>query len=290
MLGGVATCQQYQHQHIKYTAGNFSVIKFGAAHTQVATINLDLQYMLSKAQNKHIRSLTQQKFRSEYRLFVAEGVKVANEWLQSANPVQMIVATDLWAAANTDLLSRHPEATLHVVTEAELATLSTLQTPNQVLLVVPYPEAKSVPILNEWYLALDDIQDPGNMGTIIRIADWFGINHIICSPGCVDVYNPKVVQSAMGGHLRVAVYEADLTVVLPTLPLPRFAATLGGSNVYDVGTHSSGILIIGNESKGISGNVAAMATRQITIPRKGGAESLNAAVSAGILCALLLSR
>ncbi|MCF8450776.1 MAG: RNA methyltransferase [Taibaiella sp.] len=246
--------------------------------------------MLSKAQNKHIRSLTQQKFRNEYRLFVAEGVKVANEWLQSANPVQIILATEPWAAANIDLIARHPEASLHIISDIELSTLSTLQTPNQVLLVIPYPEAKSVPILNEWYLVLDDIQDPGNMGTIIRVADWFGVNHVICSPGCVDVYNPKVVQSAMGGHLRVAVYEAELTDVLPTLPMPRFAATLGGSNVYDVGTHSAGVLIIGNESKGISGIVLAMATHQITIPRKGGAESLNAGVSAGILCALLLSR
>jgi RNA methyltransferase, TrmH family len=290
MLSSVATCQQYQQQHINYTAGNFSVIKFGSAHTQVTTINLDLQYMLSKAQNKHIRSLTQQKFRNEYSLFVAEGVKVANEWLQSANPVQMILATELWAVANMDLISRHPEATLHIISDTELSTLSTLQTPNQVLLVVPYPEAKSVPILNEWYLALDDIQDPGNMGTIIRIADWFGINHIICSHGCVDVYNPKVVQSAMGGHLRVAIYEAELTDVLLSLPLPRFAATLGGSNVYDAGTHNAGVLIIGNESKGISGKVAAMATHHITIPRRGRAESLNAGVSAGILCALLLSR
>jgi TrmH family RNA methyltransferase len=290
MSSGVATCQQYQQEHIKYTAGNFSVINFGSAHTQLTTINLDLQHMLSKAQNKHIRSLTQQKFRNEYRLFVAEGVKVANEWLQSANPVQMIIATELWAAANIDLMSRHPEATLHIISDTELSTLSALQTPNQVLLVIPYPEAKSIPILNEWYLVLDDIQDPGNMGTIIRIADWFGINHIICSQGCVDIYNPKVVQSAMGGHLRVAVYEAELTDVLSSLPTPRFAATLGGSNVYYAGTHDAGVLIIGNESKGISGKVAAMATHHITIPRRGGAESLNAGVSAGILCALLLSR
>jgi TrmH family RNA methyltransferase len=177
---------------------------------------------------------------------------------------------------------------VHIVKESELATLSSLQTPNNVLLVVPAPEKKTVPVLNEWYIALDDLQDPGNMGTIIRIADWFGIRNIVCSPGCVDVYNPKVVQSAMGGHLRVDIYEADLIDFLSANTLPKIAATLGGSNVYEMERLDAGVLIIGNESKGISGKVAAMATKQVTIPRKGGAESLNAGVSAGILCALLL--
>jgi TrmH family RNA methyltransferase len=246
--------------------------------------------MLSKAQNKHIRSLTQQKFRNEYRQFIAEGSKIALEWLAADRPVAHIVATAEWHTTNAAAIARHPEASLHIVNEKELAVLSALHTPQQVLLVVDYPDAKSIPNLNEWYIALDDIQDPGNMGTIIRIADWFGIKHIIVSENCADIYNPKVVQSAMGGHLRVQVYEAVLTEALPLIDVPKFAASLNGSNVYDAGTQKAGVLIIGNESKGISAPVMELATHRVMIPRGGGAESLNAAVSAGILCALLLPR
>jgi len=246
--------------------------------------------MLSKAQNKHIRSLTQQKFRDEYRLFTAEGNKIALEWLQSDWHIQTIVATAAWAETHRNVIARHPEAELHIIKETELASLSSLQSQNQVLLVVPIPGAKSIPKQKEWYLALDDIQDPGNMGTIIRIADWFGIKHIICTPGCVDVYNPKVVQSAMGGHLRVNTYTSDLAAELPLLKLPVYAATLDGERVYDAGAADAGVLVIGNESKGVSAAVLKLATKKITIPRKGGAESLNAGVSAGILCALLLPR
>ena len=244
--------------------------------------------MLSKAQNKYIRSLTQPKFRNEYKVFIAEGEKIAMEWLSADAPVKTIVATAEWTELYSGLIARHPEAELHIVKDSELAGLSSLQTPNNVLLVVPLPAKKDIPAINEWHLALDDIQDPGNMGTIIRIADWFGINNIICSPGCVDAYNPKVVQSAMGGHLRVAIYEEDLVTFLSESPLPKIAATLHGTNVYEVDRLNAGVLIIGNESKGVSEKVAALATKRVTIPRRGGAESLNAGVSAGILCALLL--
>ena len=244
--------------------------------------------MLSKAQNKYIRSLTQQKFRNEYKVFIAEGEKIALEWLKSNNHIQMVIATEEWAKQNKTVISKHKEAELHIVNYTELEALSGLQTPNEVLLVVPMPAAKTVPVINEWCLALDDIQDPGNMGTIIRIADWFGIGHIICSPACVDVYNPKVVQSAMGGHLRVGIYEADIAAFLDATPLPKIAATLNGENVYAMARLKAGVLIIGNESKGVSARVAALATQKVTIPRRGGAESLNAGVSAGILCALLL--
>ncbi|GAA4470523.1 RNA methyltransferase [Nemorincola caseinilytica] len=225
-----------------------------------------------------------------HRQFIAEGSKVALEWLHSDMPIDTIVATAEWHAANTHVIARHPEAAVHIASDDDLTALSALHTPSQVLLVLPYAAAKDVPNVNEWYLALDDIQDPGNMGTLIRIADWFGIRHLVCSPNCVDVYNPKVVQSAMGSHIRVNIYEAPLADALPALSAPKFAATLSGSDVYQAGTHESGVLIIGNESKGISPQVMALATHWVTIPRTGGAESLNAAVSAGILCALLLPR
>ncbi len=244
--------------------------------------------MLTKAQIKYIKSLTQRKFRNEHKTFIAAGDKLAIEWLTSDNKVHMVIGTSEWVSKHLELLSKHPEAQYFEVKESELASLSTLQTPGQVLLVVPMPEPATLSILNEWYIALDDIQDPGNMGTIIRIADWFGIRNIICSPGCVDLYNPKVVQSAMGSHLRVSVYESNLVPFLQSISLPKVAASLDGTSVYGMKRMESGVLIIGNESKGISETVLKMATEKIKIPGKGGAESLNAAVSAGILCSLLL--
>ena len=244
--------------------------------------------MLTRAQNKHIRSLTQQKFRNEYKEFIAEGEKIAAEWLNTDEPVKMIVATEEWADFNSKLIERHPEAQVSILKERGFASLSAMQSPNGVILVLPIPQPKEVPVANEWYLALDDIQDPGNMGTILRIADWFGIKHVVCSPSSVDVYNPKVVQSAMGAHLRINIYESDLESFLSATTLPKYAATLDGDDVYTVQRQDAGILIIGNESRGISEIIKSLATKKITIPRRGGAESLNAGVSTGILCALLL--
>lgn len=243
--------------------------------------------MLSKAQSKYIRSLSHQKYRHENKVFVAEGTKIAEEWLRSDARIQKIVATQLWVDANTALLGKHTEAELYVATEQELAGVSLLATPNQVLLVV-YTPMHAMPVITEWCLALDNIQDPGNMGTIIRIADWFGIKHIICGNGCVDVHNPKVVQAAMGGHLRVQLHETDLESFLTNTQLPVIAATLDGDNIYTATKPAAGVLVIGNESKGISDEILAYATNKVIIPRKGGAESLNAGVSAGILCALLM--
>ncbi len=244
--------------------------------------------MLSKAQNKYIRSLTHQKHRNDNKVFIAEGAKIAGEWLLSARKIQYIVGTEDWMAAHLALVTQHPEAQAHIVTTDELNALSLLPSPNQVMLVVDLPSEPELPQIDEWCIALDNIQDPGNMGTIIRIADWFGINHIICSEGCVDVYNPKVVQAAMGGQLRVKCYTTDLPAFLKQTELPVYAATLDGTNIYTVEKATKGILVIGNESKGISDGVIQCATQKVMIPRLGGAESLNAGVSAGILCALLL--
>jgi TrmH family RNA methyltransferase len=126
------------------------------------------------------------------------------------------------------------------------------------------------------------------MGTIIRIADWFGIKHVIATPNSVDYYNAKVIQAAMGGHLRVQLHTADLSTFIASTSAPVYAAALDGESVYSVKDAKPGIIVIGNESKGISAEVMNKATQKLTIPRIGGAESLNAAVSAGILCALLI--
>lgn len=245
--------------------------------------------MLSKAQNKYIRSLTQQKYRKEYNVFIAEGDKIAREWLQSSEKIGMILALPGWLEANKELVGKHPEAEVIEARDQDLEAVSTLQTPNQALLVVNMPATNDF-LPTGWSLALNDIQDPGNMGTIIRIADWFGINQVYCSPGCVDVYNPKVVQSAMGGHLRVKTIVTDIEQLAKDTNVPVYAATFDGESVYEVSHTTPGILMIGNESKGLSASLISNATHKVTIPRIGGAESLNAGVSAGILCALLTRR
>lgn len=244
--------------------------------------------MLTKSQSKYIRSLSMQKYRNEHQVFIAEGTKIAEEWLQSNAKVQYIAATEGWLEAQSGLLVQHPEATVIAVSEAELAMISLLPTPNQVLLVVHREDFQIPNVITEWCIALNTLQDPGNMGTIIRVADWFGIRHIFATADSVDAYNPKVVQAAMGGHLRVQVYTATMQQVFEMARVPIYAAVLGGTNIYHQTKAKAGVLVIGNESKGLSEEVQAMATHKITIPRIGGAESLNAGVSAGIICALLM--
>lgn len=189
---------------------------------------------------------------------------------------------------NEALLRRHPEAEVITVTEDELAVVSSLKTPNQVLLVAEMPAQTGALPTDEWCLALDTIQDPGNLGTIIRIADWFGIGHVVCSPDCADAFNPKVIQAAMGGHLRVQVHKTDLLSFIAGVQAPVIAASLSGGNVYGMEPLPAAVLLIGNESRGLSQDLLQLATHRVMIPRRGGAESLNAAVSAGILCALLM--
>lgn len=244
--------------------------------------------MLSKAQNKYIRSLSQQKYRAEHGVFVVEGDKIAREWLAESHRIQYIVATEQWLQDNVKLTAKHKDALVVSVSEQELQTISQLQKANEVLLVVYRDNDNAIFPASEWCIALDTLQDPGNMGTIIRIADWFGIQHVIATPDSVDFYNPKVIQAAMGGHLRVQLHSKDILQFITQSDMPVYAAALDGDNIYNLKDVKPGVIVIGNESKGISAAVMQQATTKVTIPRIGGAESLNAAVSAGIICALLI--
>ncbi|MES2478446.1 MAG: RNA methyltransferase [Bacteroidota bacterium] len=247
--------------------------------------------MLSKTQSKYIRSLALQKFRKEHQSYLAEGEKIVAEWLFSDEKMELIVGLDNWISENTLLIQKHPEAICIGVSEDELKQISTLQSPNKALLVVRNKRQPQLNNINNWCIALDGIRDPGNMGTILRIADWFGIGDVICSQDCVDAFSPKVVQSGMGAHLRVNIHETNLADFIKESPLDGIAAVLGGENVYQMNTPpDKGIIIIGNEAKGISEEIIALAKYKVTIPKKGGAESLNAGVSTGILCALLLGK
>lgn len=245
--------------------------------------------MITNAQIKFIKSLAQAKNRELHKLYVAEGEKLAIEWLQSSANVQMIIATSVWISKNQSIISKHSSAQVFEVDEQTLARMSQLQTPNHVLLVVEYSSKMVIPKETGWIIALDTIQDPGNMGTILRIADWFGINTIICSPQCVDIYNHKVIQSGMGAHLRVAVVYKELDTFFKTNQLPVYAALLNGENLFQVKSKQAGIILIGNESKGIAPELLPFASHPITIPRIGGAESLNAGVATGIIAAYLTS-
>lgn len=237
--------------------------------------------MLSNKVVKDIQSLRDKKHRDQVRLFVAEGPKIVAEMIAAApGRVEAVYATADWAEANNQILKGQ---NLTVVDERMLERLSHLQTPNKVLAVVQQFESLRPNVANHWVLYLDAIQDPGNLGTIIRLADWFAIPHIVCTPGCADPYNNKVVQSTMASLARVNIWTDTENSWLGQQDVPVFAAALNGESLYSVEKPPAGILLIGNESKGLKPELLASATQKVTIPRLGRAESLNAAVATGII-------
>lgn len=244
--------------------------------------------MLSKPKLKYIQTLGQKKFRHQERLFIAEGPKLVQELLQNKlADVKEVFALPAWSKEQQKLPA---SIVLHEITEAELEKISQLSTPNKVLAVVKQFEVPDeVVIMGKVILALDDIRDPGNMGTIIRIADWFGIQQLVCSDESADIYNPKVVQATMGSIARVNVFYKDLVNWLHQQKhTPIYTTALNGQDISTMKKITEGIIVIGNESKGISPEIMGLATKKITIPQKGKAESLNAAVAAGIVLSHLV--
>ena len=239
--------------------------------------------MISKNQVKYIQSLGQKKSRDIENRFIAEGPKLANELLNAENcRIVQLFALKEWIDENPNA-SKHTEVI--ELSGVELEKISQLTTPNQVLAVIEKIQWKNDPeVKGNISLALDTIQDPGNMGTIIRLADWFGIKNIFCSTDCVDVYNPKVIQSSMGSISRVRIEYTDiLSWLTENNDVLIYAAVLDGRDVTKMEKIKEGIIVIGNESKGIHQEVLKLANVQITIPGKGKAESLNAAVATGII-------
>ncbi|MEP6512728.1 MAG: RNA methyltransferase [Parafilimonas sp.] len=217
-------------------------------------------------------------------MFVAEGVKIAEELLHSNFEIVRIYALAEW-------IENHPaKKNAHEISEDELKKISNLKTPNQVIAIVKKKiHKKPVDLQNAVSLVLDNIQDPGNFGTIIRTADWFGITNIIAGTDTVDVYNSKVIQSTTGSFIRTNIFYTDLKKILQQAAMPVYGALLEGKNVFEVGKINEGLLVIGNESKGISKNLLPFVQHAITIPRKGKAESLNAAVATGIILSHLVT-
>lgn len=239
--------------------------------------------MLSKNEAKYIQSLFHKKQRDALNLFIVEGVKGVDELLNSSMQVQKIYALDNW---------EHPKmhkAPIVRISESALQQVSALQTPNKVLAIAAQPVMEvQPPVKGKWILALDGIKDPGNMGTLIRIADWFGIQQIVASEDSVEFFNPKVIQSTMGSFARVAVGYTPLLQYLNQTDLPVLGALLNGNSIYQQPALKEGVLLIGNESNGISEALLPLISLPVSIPRIGGAESLNAAVAGGILLSHLL--
>ncbi len=243
--------------------------------------------MLSKAQIRAITSLQQKKFRREHGLFIVEGVKSVTEFLHSDYHVQRIYHTAQAAAK----LPKIPQNIKSIeIDEPTLRRISSLKTPQGVLAVVGIPDYPPLTIdalQKGFHLLLDDVQDPGNLGTIIRTADWFGLKRVVCSIGSVDAYNPKTVQASMGSLARMQVHYTDLANLVAHSPVPVFGAVLDGSPIYDTDFGQQGLVVLGNEGNGIGPAVLPHITRHVTIPRVGHAESLNVAISAALFCAEL---
>jgi len=238
--------------------------------------------MISKSQVKYIQSLGQKKHRDEEAVFIAEGPKLVTEFLRDNSVViKHLYALEEWIKENEVLLSNVQAI---AITDQELERISQLTTPNKVIAVIEQFKSEEPAIKGKISLALDTIQDPGNLGSIIRIADWFGVKQIICSNDCVDIYNSKVVQATMGSLARVNVFYTDLDEWLKKQEdIKIYATTLEGRDVRTINGLTEALIIIGNESKGIGEELLLYAIERITIPKKGSAESLNAAVATGIV-------
>ena len=234
--------------------------------------------MLSKNQVKLIQKLHQKKYRNELNLFIVEGKKSINEFLQAGYTPQLLIATEAFTTSV-------PQHLITPVTKDELRKVSTLQNPDEGLAVFEQPKHKG--ILQEGVIvALDNVQDPGNLGTIIRLCDWFGVETLLCNTQTVDCYNPKVVQASMGSLTRVAVHYLDLAAFLTTADLPIYTMDLEGENLYTATFPKDCILILGNEANGISSEVRALSNEVITIPRFSQhqrTESLNVAMAGAII-------
>lgn len=243
--------------------------------------------MISKATIKKIHALDMRKFRRNERLFVAEGPKLVDELCATMKPVY-IAALPEWISENAKIVSG---TEYDIVTSDELQRASLQKNPQQVIALFPIPEHRfcTEQLRNELVLMLDGVQDPGNLGTIARIADWFGIRNILCSAETADIYNPKAVQATMGALARVKFHYTDLLQLLSQYDGPVYGTFLDGENIYGQELSENGIIVMGNEGKGISQGVGEMINRRLYIPNypigTQTTESLNVAIATSIVCA-----
>ncbi len=233
--------------------------------------------MVVKSQIKFIKNLQLKKYRTQNKLFVVEGIKTVRELLNSSLKVFKIYVTD-------STILGQKGSFIEVVSEGDLKKMSGLSTPNKVLGVFHIPNPKPLDF-SDWVLALDDVRDPGNLGTIIRLCDWFGVKNLMCSSNTVDCYNPKVLQATMGSISRVNIVYGDLQKVLSNSEVPIYGAFMDGAKVYSEKFPQGGILVMGNEANGVSEAIGALVGKKISIPQFGPktTESLNVATATAIL-------
>lgn len=233
--------------------------------------------MLSKGQIKLINSLSQKKYRQKNAMFVAEGIKVIKELLNSNFELERLFSeADLFFTENNKM---------QLLEANELKKITKLATPQTALALFKIPQKKQT-IIEDFIVALDGVRDPGNLGTIIRLCDWFGVKQLLCSKDTVDCYNEKVVQATMGSIARVEVIYGDLAEEISKLDLPVFGTFMNGENIYESSLSSKGILVLGNEANGISDEIKQLSKHQISIPQFGetkNTESLNVATATAIL-------
>lgn len=239
--------------------------------------------MISKAKIKHLKALQVKKYRKEEQCFLVEGTKSVIELMKADYEV-------IWLAGTEHFLEQYDEAIRNfngevvLATAQELAAAGSFKTNEGALAVARMkPNAAFTPDQNEIVLVLDDIRDPGNLGTMIRTADWYGVKHIIASEESADFYNPKVLSATMGSFCRVQVFYTDIESYLRMVRRPVYGTFLDGLDVHQVNFKEGGLIVIGNESNGISQSIEKLVTQKITIPRYGNAESLNAAIATGVI-------
>ncbi len=233
--------------------------------------------MISKNRIRFINALSQKKQRIETNRFIIEGEKMVQEAVQWIPDL----IENIYATSDFVISSQHSMILPEEITVKELKEISTLTTPNKALAICKIPENKSVD--SSLIICLDGIQNPGNMGTILRLADWFGIKDVVCSKNTVDCYNPKVLQATMGAIFRVHVHYVDLNDFLSNTELPVYGALLEGENLFTKHYERKGIIVLGNEGNGISEDIKKHIQNAITIPRFGEAESLNVATAGAII-------
>jgi TrmH family RNA methyltransferase len=244
--------------------------------------------MISQAELKRAQALKQKKERVEHKRFLAQGRKVVTELLGSHLRCEVVLATEE-AAAWILPAAEKAHAPVHVLAAHQLDRIGTLETGNELVAIAVEPEPLPfrAPVGGELMLALDEVHDPRNMGGLLRIADWFGVSRVLCSPGCIEIYNPKVVQSTMGSIFRVEVRRSPLTDELnrcASAGASIFLASMDGASVFETNLSRPSVLVLGSESHGLSDALRAMNATVIAIPRAGGAESLNVAMAAAALC------
>ena len=250
--------------------------------------------MLSKNKIKHFRSLRLKKYREKYGEYLVEGEKIIKELIYGKYPfVKQLIATQQWLKDNYKDTVYPPEVIL-IASKYELSKISSFKTPGEVIAVLHIPEQtiNKAAIINDISLVLDKIQDPGNLGNIIRIADWFGIKNIFCSHDCTDCFNPKVVQATMGAIMRINVYYVNLKDLLEEyISVPGFTiygTFLDGESIYDKDLGKRALIVMGNESRGISKSYAPFITTRLYVPKyehqPGSAESLNVSAATAIVC------